>query len=209
PACAPCRSRRRAALARGLQPLVARGARLGEQALERGAVAGCDEALNLAELGAVAAELGEQSLAIGEADVAPHFRTARGDAREVAEAAGGEGEELLGVRPPRDIVHQCIGEHMRQMADRREERVVLLGREAPITSHFVLPASVTTHAGGSVGARAAKIDGNCATGAATSTRSASRAAAPASAAMASIRPRCLASSRFSRLRPTPVTCVTL
>src|SRR4051812_18346570 len=82
-------------------------------------------------------------------------------------------------------------------------------RAAAITSHLVLPPSVTAAPGASARASSAKIAGNCATGAATSTRSASRAAAPASGAMASMRPRRRASSRFSRLRPAPVTWLTL
>src|SRR3954467_6828462 len=82
-------------------------------------------------------------------------------------------------------------------------------RAAAITSHLVLPASVTAAPGARASARSAKIAGNCATGAATSTRSASRAAAPASGAMVSMRPRRRASSRFSRLRPAPVTWLTL
>ena len=51
----------------------------------------------------------------------------------------------------------------------------------------------------------AKIAGNWATGAATSTRSASRAAAPGSGAMASMTPRSSASLRLAALRPTPTT----
>ena len=42
----------------------------------------------------VGVEFGQQGIAIGEADVAPHFRVAAGDAREIAKAAGGEAEQL-------------------------------------------------------------------------------------------------------------------
>jgi hypothetical protein len=44
------------------------------------------------ELAPVAIQFVEQSDAIGQADVAPHFGVARGNAREIAKAAGGEGE---------------------------------------------------------------------------------------------------------------------
>ena len=102
PAAAPCPRRARAGArsrcARDLPPLVAvtrrpaqpgaaRRARLANARSSAVAVAcsiSCAEAL---ELVLVAAQLREQRVAVREADVAPHLRVARGDAREVAEAA--------------------------------------------------------------------------------------------------------------------------
>jgi len=72
----------------------------------------------------------EQPIAVGDADVAPHLGVAGGDAREVAEAAGGEREQLGRVLALRDLVHQREREQVRQVADRGEHRVVLLGIHA-------------------------------------------------------------------------------
>src|SRR5204863_9517768 len=82
--------------------------------------------LDQAELDLVARELGEETIAIGDADVAPHLGMARSDAREIAEATRGIGEELLGIRPTGDVVHQRIGEDMRQVANSGEDGVVLV-----------------------------------------------------------------------------------
>ena len=55
---------------------------------------------------------------------------ARGDAREVAEAARGIGEELLSITALCDVVHQRIGKEMRQVADRGEHAIMLIGLQA-------------------------------------------------------------------------------
>ena len=82
-------------------------------------------------------------------------------------------------------------------------------RAAATTSRLVLPVSVTIALGFRLDASVAKMEANCATGAATSTRSASRAAAAGSAAIESMTWRSRASSRLARLRPAPTTCETL
>src|SRR5690349_9192712 len=86
PAGARYRARRAPPSARGLQPSIARVARLREELLESVAIARLQQLLHQPELRAVARELAEQRVAVGDADVAPHFRMARGDAREIAEA---------------------------------------------------------------------------------------------------------------------------
>src|SRR2546427_12982475 len=82
-------------------------------------------------------------------------------------------------------------------------------RAAAITSRLVLPASVTTLSGASDRPISWKMRATCGTGAATSTRSASRAAAAGSEAIESMTRRSRASSRLARLRPAPTTCETL
>src|SRR5439155_23430838 len=107
------------------QPAVARGARARKERLERPGVAAREHPLHALEPSAVALELGEQRLLVGEADVAPHLRMARGDAGEIAESPRGKGKELLRVLVARDLIDERVSEHVRQMADRREHRVVL------------------------------------------------------------------------------------
>src|SRR5581483_8416105 len=122
----PCASGLRVArlLLPGVEPPVARGARVREQRLEHLRIPALEQAADARELAAVAVELREQRLAVREADVGPHARMARRDAREIAEAPGREGEQPLRARVPGDLVQQSVGEHMRKMADRGEDRVV-------------------------------------------------------------------------------------
>ena len=53
----------------------------------------------------------------GFRDVAPYLRRTAGNAGEIAEPARGETEQLAGIGPRGDHVHQGIGEHVRKMAD--------------------------------------------------------------------------------------------
>src|SRR5262245_45266177 len=107
-----------------LDPPVARIAGVREQRLQPLAVAALEELPHARELSLVASQLGEQRLAVREADVAPHLRAARGGAREVAEAPGRVREQALGVLVARDLVDEREGEHVRQVADGGEHRVV-------------------------------------------------------------------------------------
>ena len=54
----------------------------------------------------IALQLLRQRGTVGDADVAPHLRTAGGDAGEIAKAAGSEREQLLGIRLHRHLLHQ-------------------------------------------------------------------------------------------------------
>src|SRR6266516_5580935 len=101
-----------------LQPAVARGARARKERLERPGVAALEHPLHALEPSAVALELGEQRLLVGEADVAPHLRMASGDAGEIAESPRGEGKELFRVLVARDLIDERVSEQVRQMADR-------------------------------------------------------------------------------------------
>src|SRR5437660_1443134 len=95
-----------------LQPALARAARAREERLERLAVAARQHLLHALELHAVAFELDEQRFAVGKADIAPHLRVAPGDAGEIAEPPRRERKELLCVPRARDLIHQCVGEHV-------------------------------------------------------------------------------------------------
>src|SRR6266853_2170661 len=88
-----------------LQPAVARVARARDKRLERLRVAALEHSAQAFELSLVAAELGEQRLLVGDADIAPHFRIAPGDAREIAKPACGVGKKPLRVPVARDLIH--------------------------------------------------------------------------------------------------------
>src|SRR5882672_5920813 len=73
-----------------LDDAAADGAGAGEEILQLVALAPADVALEGGEVLAEAAEHLQHGLAVIEEDVAPHDRVGGGDAREIAEAAGGE-----------------------------------------------------------------------------------------------------------------------
>src|SRR5688500_13737294 len=77
-----------------------------------------------------------------------------------------------------------------------------------MTSCLVLPPSVTTARGERPGAIRDMIRAICPTGVPRKTKSASRTARPASAAISSMIPLRSASARLRRVRPTPTTCLT-
>src|SRR5437867_4845326 len=112
-----------------LEPALARVVRAGEERLEPLGVAALDHPAHAVEPAAVAAELGEQRLAVREADVAPHLGVAGGDAGEIAESARGVRKKPLGVLVARHLVDERESEHVRQVADGREHGVVLAGLE--------------------------------------------------------------------------------
>ena len=92
------------------------------------------------ELVLVVVEHLQQRVAVRDADVAPHLGRAAGDAHRVAQAAGGKPEQLRCIAPARQRVDQRVGDDVRQMAHRREDRVVLAGASsrstrAPHVSH--------------------------------------------------------------------------
>src|SRR4029453_6707154 len=60
---------------------------LPEQGSEPRAIAGRNQRPGTSERVTVAIDLGEQRVAIGERDVAPHLRRSGGDTREIAKAA--------------------------------------------------------------------------------------------------------------------------
>src|SRR6267154_6344130 len=122
-----------------LEPALARAARAGEKRLERLAVAALEHPLHALELPAVAPELGEQRLLVRDADVAPHLRVAPGDSGEIAESPRGEGKELLRVLRARDLIDERVGEHVRQVADGREHRVVFARLELGDARPAALP----------------------------------------------------------------------
>ena len=82
--------------------------------------------MQFVELGAVTVEFVEQRDAIGQTDVAPHFRMARGNPREIAKTARRVGKQQVVVVAQRQIIDQREREQMRQMADRGEYSVVVL-----------------------------------------------------------------------------------
>jgi hypothetical protein len=88
-------------------------------------------------------ELTEQRVAVGQADVAPHFRRGAGDAGEVAEAAGRVLEQQVGMRLVGDVVDQRIGQQVRQVADRGEHLVVLARREVWMMAPHARQAAAT------------------------------------------------------------------
>src|ERR671910_2850731 len=96
---APCPRRGASASARA-NPLLARGARFGEELFQSGAVAGLKEFLNRTELARIRLQFIQQAVAVGDADISPHLGVARRDAGEIAEAAGGKGKELRRVLAP-------------------------------------------------------------------------------------------------------------
>ena len=69
----------------------------------------------------------QQGDAIRQTNVAPHFGVAGGNAREVAEAAGGKTEQQVTVIAQRKVVDKRIRQEMRQVADGCENPVVFLG----------------------------------------------------------------------------------
>src|SRR6266853_456087 len=124
---------------RVLQPAVARAPRPREKRMERPAVAALEHPLHALELPAVAGELGEQRLAVGEADIAPHLGVAGGDAGEIAESPRRVGKELLRVFRARDLVDERVREHVRQVADGRQHRIVLPGPQLRDARSAALP----------------------------------------------------------------------
>ena len=81
-------------------------------------------------------------MAVGDADVAPHLGMAAGDAREIAEAAGGETEQLVRIRALREVMYQGKGQQVRQVADGGEDAVVLLRSELRKLCAAEFPARV-------------------------------------------------------------------
>ncbi len=110
-------------------PRAACVARLLEELGDRSAVACGNERACRGERIRVSVDLGEQRVAIGERDVAPHLRRACRDAREVAEAARGVVEIRRRVGTRGELGDEREREHVRQVRDRREDRVVAFRRE--------------------------------------------------------------------------------
>ena len=106
------------------------GARASEERFERHRVTRRQHRGNPVELGAKRGDLGEQRVAVGERDVAPHLGRPGGDAREVAKAARRIAEHVLGIGTRREFVHQREREQVRQVRHRGEDR----GRATPASS---------------------------------------------------------------------------
>src|SRR4029078_3395683 len=88
------------------EPCVARIAGGGEETMEPLAVGIRHEALETLDLAAVARELLQQQRAARDRDVAPHFRRARGEPREIANAPRREAEVLRCVGTQRELLHE-------------------------------------------------------------------------------------------------------
>ncbi len=93
------------------------------------AVARLDRLAHALEVGEEAVEHLEHGVAVVEEHVAPHRRVARGDAGEVAEAAG----RILDHFALRDLLEvgggadDGVGDQVREVAGDRENEVVVLG----------------------------------------------------------------------------------
>ena len=123
------------------QPLLARAARALEHAFQRHPRrrARSSRASASARPRSLRAPCSRR-LPVRNADVAPHLGRAAGDAHGVAQTAGGETEQLPCIAPARQRVDQSVGHDVRQMAHRRENRIVLAGQSsrstrAPQASH--------------------------------------------------------------------------
>ena len=100
-----------------------------------------DQLAEHGEARAVAVDLLEQRVAVLQRDVAPHLGRARGDAREVAKAPGGEAEQLGGVVARGDLGDEREGEQVRQVAHRGEDAVVRGGVQRDHARAARLPAA--------------------------------------------------------------------
>jgi hypothetical protein len=69
----------------------------GSAALARGAVRCLDGRAQAREHRRISVQFFEQRSTVGDADVAPHFRTRRRNAREIAETARSEGKFQRGI----------------------------------------------------------------------------------------------------------------
>src|SRR3989442_1521648 len=123
-----------------LQPALARLARSGKQFVQRLGVAAPEHGAQLVEPRTVALELRKQSLAVGKTDIAPHFRVTGSDPGEIAKAPCRIRKKPLGVLVARDPVDERVGEHVRQMAYRREHRIVFLRLHLEDARAATLPA---------------------------------------------------------------------
>ena len=110
-------------------PLSPRLAGNAENFLQPLAIIARQRQAEFVELGAVAIQFDQQRFAIGEADVAPHFRMAGGDPREIAETGGSESEEQVGILAHGQIVDQRERQQVRQVADRGEDAVMRFRRQ--------------------------------------------------------------------------------
>ena len=113
-------------------------ARVREQLEQRVAVAVADRPLQRRQVLGEAAEHLQHRLLVVEEDVAPHRRVGRGDAGEIAEAAGrvldhlavGDAAEVGGG------VDDVVGDQMRHVAGDGEHQVVVLGvHQVDIRAH--------------------------------------------------------------------------
>ena len=93
-----------------------------------GAVGSGQHRSQAGQLCQICVELTEQGVAVGQADVAPHFGRRGGNPGEVAKSAGGILEQQVGMRLAGDVVDQRKGQQVRQVADRGEARAVATAR---------------------------------------------------------------------------------
>ena len=99
-----------------------------QQLLQRRAVAGQHHLLQRVERLAEALRLLQHLFAVGQQDVAPHRRVAGGDAGEVAKARSGQRQQVAPGRLAEHAAEVGKGQQVRQVADRGEGAVVVLGR---------------------------------------------------------------------------------
>ena len=70
-----------------------------------------------------------ERVAIGERNVAPHFRRARCDPREIAKSACGKTENVVGIAARGEKVDEREREHVREVRDGGKDAVVHIGVE--------------------------------------------------------------------------------
>ena len=121
---------RRGRILADIDDAFADGAGAGELLEQRIAVALADRLGQRRDILVETSEHFQHRILVGEEHVAPHGRVGRGDAGEIAEAAGGKLEHLR-ARHGLHLVGGAddgVGDQMRQMAGDREHQVVVVGR---------------------------------------------------------------------------------
>ena len=104
----------------------------------------------LGELLLIGLELGQQRIAVGQRDVAPHFGRAAGNASEIAESRWRRSRTALPASGRvGDHVHQRVGKHVRQVAHCGEHAVVTFRRSfgttrAPHACHIASTRSTAS-----------------------------------------------------------------
>jgi len=107
-------------------PPVSRG--LADPACEEARVARLERGLELLDAAAVLAQRVAQLLCVLEEDVHPDPRVGAGHAGHVPQRPAGDGQRLVAFDSRRSgLVHEQVGERVRQVARQRDEPVMGLG----------------------------------------------------------------------------------
>ena len=108
-----------------VQPVFPHTARLYESLLQCIAIFFPQQGLQHVQLVLKSRQLLKKRLAIGQADIAPHFRRTAGDSGKVAEAASGKAQQVFRtIRAVAQMIHQCECQNMRQVAGGGENAIV-------------------------------------------------------------------------------------